>query len=452
MRFQLAATLDESQAHHRCQQLATMAKQLCDGGHAALAPRLLERAGLADEEALATVLEAARRLCQGEAQGPMSRPNITFREFGEQWTSGALNRRWPDQVKKKKTAKADRQRLEKHVYGLIGHIPVAEVTLDHAEAVMAALPNELKPATRWQVAQVIHRVLSLAVYPARLIESSPLPKGFMPNKDDDKAFSFLYPGEDEMLMGTTTVPLAMRVYWGFLAREGMRAGEAVRLTWADLDLVRGAVRLDENKTGDPRAWALDPGVTRALRRYHQMVGAGAGDLVFLDPEGKPLDSKRNQVRPFRRALKEAGVDRPELFERNDRRVPIRVHDLRATFITISLANGKTETWVADRTGHKSSVMINGYRRGARRVSELGLGTLKPLDQAIPELRPDPGKGHEKASRLRSGSSEPRDDFAKAQSSQTVAEVGLEPTCPCGQRILNPPRLPFRHSAVEERRS
>ncbi len=28
----------------------------------------------------------------------------------------------------------------------------------------------------------------------------------------------------------------------------------------------------------------------------------------------------------------------------------------------------------------------------------------------------------------------------------VAEAGLEPACPCGQRILNPPRLPFRHSA------
>lgn len=28
----------------------------------------------------------------------------------------------------------------------------------------------------------------------------------------------------------------------------------------------------------------------------------------------------------------------------------------------------------------------------------------------------------------------------------VAEEGLEPTRPCGQRILNPPRLPFRHSA------
>lgn len=31
------------------------------------------------------------------------------------------------------------------------------------------------------------------------------------------------------------------------------------------------------------------------------------------------------------------------------------------------------------------------------------------------------------------------------SSVLVPEVGVEPTRPCGQRILSPPRLPFRHS-------
>ena len=29
----------------------------------------------------------------------------------------------------------------------------------------------------------------------------------------------------------------------------------------------------------------------------------------------------------------------------------------------------------------------------------------------------------------------------------VPVVGLEPTCPCGQRILNPPRMPFRHTGL-----
>ena len=47
----------------------------------------------------------------------------------------------------------------------------------------------------------------------------------------------------------------------------MHEGEALTLTWADLDLTRGAVRLDKNKTDDPRAWALNPSVAAALRLY-----------------------------------------------------------------------------------------------------------------------------------------------------------------------------------------
>ncbi len=52
---------------------------------------------------------------------------------------------------------------------------------------------------------------------------------------------------------------------------------------------------------------------------------------------------------------------------------------------MSLANGKSEAWVQDRTGHKSSLMINRYRRAARTAAELHLGDFTSLDEAIPEL-------------------------------------------------------------------
>jgi hypothetical protein len=64
---------------------------------------------------------------------------------------------------------------------------------------------------------------------------------------------------------------------------------------------------------------------------------------------------------------------------------MRAHDLRGTFVTLALANGRSEAWVADRTGHTTSAMINRYRRTARSATELGLGLLAPLDEAIPEL-------------------------------------------------------------------
>jgi hypothetical protein len=61
---------------------------------------------------------------------------------------------------------------------------------------------------------------------------------------------------------------------------------------------------------------------------------------------------------------------------------IRAHDLRATFVTIGLATGRTETWISDRTGHQSHKMIDAYRRKARTWN---LGELGPLHELIPEL-------------------------------------------------------------------
>ena len=85
-----------------------------------------------------------------------------------------------------------------------------------------------------------------------------------------------------------------------------------------------------------------------------------------------------------------------LFAKGHDRLPIRAHDLRGTFVTVIQAAGKTEAWVADRTGHRSSQMINTYRRTARTYAELGLGELTPMVEAIPELRITFEKAREKA--------------------------------------------------------
>jgi hypothetical protein len=78
--------------------------------------------------------------------------------------------------------------------------------------------------------------------------------------------------------------------------------------------------------------------------------------------------------------------RPELFESSEQRMRLRVHDLRGVFVTVNLANGRSEAWISDRTGHRSSQMINRYRRLARTFEELNSGELAALDEAIPELK------------------------------------------------------------------
>lgn len=319
----------------------------------------------------------AQKTAMAITTAPITSGATTFRKFAQRWTSGELHREYPDHVPQKKTAAKDAGLLEMHVYPVLGPLALRDITLAHAHDVLRRIPRERSTATRRQVAQVMVRVLNLAVYPCELLPASPLPKGFLP-KVRVRPGAYLYPSEDRTLLACKDVPIANRVLYGFLAREGMRREEALSLTWEDVDLERGAVRLDTNKTDDPRAWALDPGTVAALKWWKKR-STGTNVFAGIVDAGHLADA-------FREHLRLAKITRPELFEHNEKRRQINVHGLRATFVTLSLANGKSEAWVQDRTGHRSSLMVNRYRRVARTAAELGLGPLAPLDKAIPEMR------------------------------------------------------------------
>ncbi|KYF63848.1 DNA integration/recombination/inversion protein [Sorangium cellulosum] len=370
----------EHEANARLEVLADLAGRLLAAGQIVLGMPLLEQAAAREGTALRDVRLAIDQLCRGEAR---LRPSgeTTFAEFAELVVSGWLAEQYPLHVKPLRRPEQYRHKLN-HVLDVLGPVPLPRLTLDHADRAISMLPGHLEASSRQGIAKVIHRILALATYPARIIANNPLPRGWIPKADDNKAKGSLYPDEDRRLMASVDIPLSYRIYYGFLIREGMRADEAGRLEPSDLDLERGAVVLDENKTDDPRAWALSPDVARALRAYFAMCPPKG--RVFMGPSG-PLPG-RNGAQNFRNHLRRAGIHRPELFETTDSRLNIRLHDTRATFITIKLANGRTETWISDRTGHKSSRQIHHYKRAARKVAELGLGDFAPLDEAIPELR------------------------------------------------------------------
>jgi excisionase family DNA binding protein len=329
-----------------------------------------------------------RRAPRRHLEGP------TFEQFARSWCSGELSRRYPDHVHEKASARDDESRFERYVFPVIGSESVrafeGSAGLDLVEKVMSALPvgpNGLAPSSRRHIAQCIHRVLTLAVFPARLLPANPLPRGFLPRQRPPRGKSYLYPSEDAQLMECVEVALNERIFYGLMPREGFRVSEGLDLRWRDLDLERGSVTLDHNKTDDARTWALDPGVTEALRRWRAMLGrrAAPSSRVLAGMNGQLID-RYEAARRLREHLKMAGITRPQLFEESDARLPLRAHDLRASFVTVNLALGKSEAWITDRTGHRSSQMIYTYKRSARTHADLGLGGFRPLHEAIPELR------------------------------------------------------------------
>ena len=369
----------------RAAELRTMAKALRKADQSEAAPLLLGKAADAagDAERFAEVQRLVRGLCVGKYEALSKRQSdveLTFRKVGEQWTSGDLHRRFPDQVGDI-FQDFNVKRLERHVYPVIGDRPIAAVTREHCDEVMRQLPSTLK--SRRHIAALVSRILNLAEL-AGYIERNPLPRGWLPRPLPRKAWAILYPSEDRQLLADTTIPLCYRVLWGFLHREGMRRSEAAALSWRDLDLENGVVRLEQNKTDHARWWPLAEGVADALAAWWEhRERPASSDFVFTEPDGRPL-SLDGLAELAREHLRQAGLRRPELFEARANWGRFGTHSFRRSFVTRALANERTEDWVRRRSGHKSAELLR-YRQAAQGLAELRLGEVDPLFLAIPEF-------------------------------------------------------------------
>jgi integrase len=391
--FRLQHCSTKEEAEKRRKIMAEVVVRLRGAGHGQLVAAVVRDLGDADEDGLKTALMIVDGLVGGREQvvalpleNPLP-PHPTFKQFGEMWTGGDLHKLFPGHVKDLDHSE-NSPRLARHVYPFIGAVRMRAFTLDHADLVLRQ--PTLPAGSRRHVALLVHRIAVLATYPGKYLPACPLPKGWLPSPSKGKAKTFVYPAEDAAMMRVTDFPLVLRLLIGFINREGCRPAEAGGVEWTDLDLIHGTINLDVNKTDDARSWVLDPGTAEALRRWKKIVPTSR--YVFPPPalpqarrEGDAPFAVGQLPRQLRELLTKAGVVRTDLFAQTDKRQRIRAQDLRASFITVSLALGRSETWVADRTGHTSSVMINRYRRKARQVAQLNLGPFLSLHEIVPEL-------------------------------------------------------------------
>lgn len=109
---------------------------------------------------------------------------------------------------------------------------------------------------------------------------------------------------------------------------GLRLGEALRLTIADVDLARGLLHVRLTKFGKSRLVPISADVIQRLgacaKSVELRLGLRPGDaLFFVGPRGKPVSQAALNA-SFHDILKSAGI------AQNGGRRP-RVHDLRGTF-------------------------------------------------------------------------------------------------------------------------
>jgi integrase len=391
--FKLPTCRAEEDAQERSALLAQQAKRLRQSRHlgSKAADVLLDELALARPGAVADVLQVIGELCGGVGVAEPPKPTgPTFSDVAKAWLSGELHDQFPHHIDtpSEDWAALVRQRLDRAVYPVIGDIPIAKLTREHCDDVMRRLPiqkgkEQLEATTLRQYAGLLTRVLNLAEI-AGYIDRTPLPRGWLPKPSARKRFPILLPAEDSKLLGTTTIPLVWRLFYGFLHREGVRREEAVELRWSDIDLVNGMVSLDENKTNHPRWWKLDKSVAASLKAWHDMQPEAPEptDRVFED-SGVSLALDRMADR-IRADLAKAEFIRADLTTKKGLKRPFGTHCFRRSFVTRNLALGRNEDWVRRQTGHESDEILR-YRQEAKELAHAGVHELEPLFVAVPEL-------------------------------------------------------------------
>lgn len=374
LRVPWATNRDEAKA--RAQIIAEVADALVTAGRRDLVRSTAEQlAAAATDARLAAVRKAAEKIASGALRAGVSH-DITFADWADRYVSGRLAEAHPDHVKKRDHSD-DVSRLRKYILPHLEEVPISVFALEHAELVMSKLPP-MSQANRRHIAQLIGRLMHLAVFPGKIIKATPIPRGWLPKITKRRHYSCLYPKEEAKFLRCDDISEAFRLFCGVLNREGMRLSELLDCDWWHWGEDCRTFTTTKNKTGDSRMWAVRPDVAAAMRAWKERRGDDSKPFAYIIA----LGDRTKLAERFRNALRAAGVTRPELFASTEHTGQLRAHDMRATFVTIALAEGKTDTWVRDRTGHRSTHMVDRYRRLARQVAELELGGLVDLVLAL----------------------------------------------------------------------
>lgn len=178
-----------------------------------------------------------------------------------------------------------------------------------------------------------------------------------------------------------------------LLLTGMRAGEALSLTWGQLDLLGKSLTVGRAKTssGTGRVIPINGELETVLAAHRAWFTGEFGEPRaehHLFPWGKPCPSD-----PSRHATDITwGWD--EL--RKDTGIRCRLHDLRHTFATRLAENGASESTMLALMGHMSRAMLERYshiRMAAKREAVAGVTLRQKTEnpETVPVIVPVAGQ-------------------------------------------------------------
>jgi integrase len=274
-----------------------------------------------------------------------------------------------------------RSSIRSYVIPRIGSVPLQQLSPKHLNQLYDDLElnggqggRTLSIKTVLNVHRLLHKALNDAVRQGRLGRN---PAALVQPPSAPKATTRIWSVEELRAFLQHVAKDDYYAAWLLFATTGMRRGEVAGLTWSDIDLDVGSLRVamtlgivDGRATWKPRpktaagerTMSLDPATVAALRAYRKMQakrrllagaawktrqhdwrGASRDDLVFTWADGRLVAPERYS-RWFKGHGEKAGLP------------PIRLHDVRHTYATAGLAAAKG--WhevkvISERLGHAS---------------------------------------------------------------------------------------------------
>jgi integrase len=185
------------------------------------------------------------------------------------------------------------------------------------------------------------------------------------------------------------------VFFELMLGTGVRPGEALALSWENVDLERGTITIRRSLARANRRWEFNEPKTRSGRRTIPLPESlklalaqhrerqrelGHVDLLFCNIDGDPVHQRVIVTGSFKPALARAGLSES-----------IRLYDLRHTHATLMLLAEIHPKIVSERLGHSSiaitldtysHVLPNMQQEAARKFEELVYGSPAAGSQPI----------------------------------------------------------------------
>lgn len=338
---------------------------------------------------------------------PIQKPTkLTVAAYLDQWLTTAL----PGKVSER-TERDYAWIVEQYLKEPLGYVFLTKLTAIEVQKVWAAMQARgLSPRTIQYTRSVLRRALGQAVR-WQMLERNVASATDTPRLVRRASLAFGVAGAAPFVKAAKADPLA--AMWLLALDSGMRPEEYYALTWSNVDLQAGVVRVQrvlcrrpkskgggwyfgEPKTrGSIRSIHLAEQTIAALKKHkgqqarQRLAAKGRWkdmDLVFTDTLGGPLHSSNLHKRQFKKLREAAKL--PKGF---------RPYDLRHSCATILLEKGVHPKIVQERLGHASINM-----------------TLDTYSHVVPSMQTAASEAFSEVFKTRGGQlgGKPRNDIGK----------------------------------------